>query len=42
MEITSLPGEVRAEGNHAAYYLDQDGVRQIVLDTFYNRVDGEE
>lgn len=39
MEITSLPGEMVMGTNYAEYYLDKDGVRQIVIDTFYHPVD---
>lgn len=37
-EIVTLPGELRAEGDHAVLYLDRDAVRKIVLDTFYVEV----
>lgn len=39
MEIVSLPGEMVMGTNYAEYYLDKDGVRQIVIDTFYHPVD---
>ncbi len=35
VDVVSLQGEMSAEGNHAAFYLDQDSVFQTVLDVFY-------
>lgn len=35
VDVVSLQGEMSSEGNHAAFYLDQDSVFQTVLDVFY-------
>lgn len=35
VDVVSLKGEMSSEGNHAAFYLDQDSVFQTVLDVFY-------
>lgn len=35
VDVVSLQGEMTSEGNHAAFYLDQDSVFQTVLDVFY-------
>lgn len=35
VDAVSLQGEMSSEGNHAAFYLDQDSVFQTVLDVFY-------
>ena len=34
VDVVSLQGEMSSEGNHAAFYLDQDSVFQTVLDVF--------
>lgn len=35
VDVVSLQGEMSSEGDHAAFYLDQDSVFQTVLDVFY-------
>ena len=36
VDVVSLNGTMSSEGNHAAYYLDQESVFQTVLDVFYS------
>lgn len=38
LEMTSLPGEMQMGAQYAEFYLDKQGVRQIVMDTFYHPV----
>ena len=38
-DFVSLPGEQVKADTLAEYHLDRDGVRKIVMDTFYHRVD---
>lgn len=35
VDVMSLQGEMSSEGNHAAFYLNQDSVFKTVLDVFY-------
>lgn len=35
LPVTQLPGELVRSGNHARFILDRDGVKDIVLKTFY-------
>lgn len=38
-DFVSLPGEQVQADTLAEYHLDRDGVRKVVMDTFYHRVD---
>lgn len=38
-DFKSLPGEQVQNGTLAEFHLDKDGVRQMVIDTFYHRAD---
>lgn len=38
LEVVSLPGTMTVGDKYAEYYLDKEGVRQVVLDTFYHEV----
>ena len=38
LTMTSLPGEMVMGSQYAEFYLDRDGVRQTVIDTFYHPV----
>ncbi len=42
IDVVSLPGTMTMGEKYAEYYLDKEGVRQIVLDTFYHEVDTKE
>lgn len=39
MEVVTLPGETVEAPEFMECYLDQDAVRQTVLDVYYERVD---
>lgn len=41
LTMVSLPGEMSLGANHAEFYLDKDGVRQIVMDTYYHVVEDD-
>ncbi len=42
VDVESLPGTMGMGEKYAEFYLDKEGVRQIVLDTFYHEVDATE
>ena len=38
-EILKVPGEVRAGAEHDEFYVDEAGLQQMIIDTFYQKVE---